>query len=332
MTPDRAEALAAHVSHVVHSAASVSFALPLEDARAINVEGTRRVLDFATRCARQGGLERLAHVSTAYVAGTHEGVFHEGDLDVGQGFNNTYEQSKNEAEKLVRAHSDALPIQVLRPSIVVGEEEGGWTASFNVIYSPLRAFARGSLRMIPARRSAPVDVVSVSYVADAILALALSGDRPNGTYHLTAGDAASTVGDLVDISARRIGRRPPVALDPGLHRRVVHPLMVRTARGRKRRRLESNAVFFPYFATRVRFDTTRARAALAPEGIWPRELPGYFDRLIDFAEGSDWGRNAVTRPEAQAGGVSAPATRTSSPAPARPSRAQRVRSAVRARA
>ena len=44
---DRHDQVAAGVGSVIHSAASVAFDLPLEEARAINVEGTRRVLDFA---------------------------------------------------------------------------------------------------------------------------------------------------------------------------------------------------------------------------------------------------------------------------------------------
>ncbi len=39
--------LAERVSEIVHGAASVSFELGLEASRAINVEGTRQVLDFA---------------------------------------------------------------------------------------------------------------------------------------------------------------------------------------------------------------------------------------------------------------------------------------------
>ncbi len=56
------------------------------------------------------------HVSTCYVAGTFEGTFGPEDLERGQGFRNTYEQSKHEAEVLVR--NSGLPTQVVRPAIV----------------------------------------------------------------------------------------------------------------------------------------------------------------------------------------------------------------------
>jgi nucleoside-diphosphate-sugar epimerase len=145
LDPRRRDELAEHVDEVIHAAASVSFGLPLPEARAVNVEGTRRMLELATDVSARGrGLRRFAHVSTAYVAGTHRGVFGETDLECGQGFHNSYERSKWEAERLVRRHAERLPVQVMRPSVVVGDELSGWTASFNVIYQPLRAYARGA--------------------------------------------------------------------------------------------------------------------------------------------------------------------------------------------
>ena len=94
----RCAELAARVGTIIHSAASVSFTLPLGEARAINVDGTRRMLEFAGRCSE---LDRYAHLSTAYVAGTFDGPFGEGDVDLGQSFHNTYESSKLEAEQLL---------------------------------------------------------------------------------------------------------------------------------------------------------------------------------------------------------------------------------------
>ena len=168
---DAADELAEDVTDVVHGAASVSFELGLDESRAINVEGTRRMLELAALCRRRGGLRSFSYVSTAYVAGTHAGRFSERDLDVGQAFRNPYERSKFEAERLVREHAGELPVRIFRPSIVVGDRRTGWTQSFNVLYGPLRAFARGTYAALPARRSAPVDVVSIDYVADAIFAL-----------------------------------------------------------------------------------------------------------------------------------------------------------------
>lgn len=288
-------ALAEAVTEIVHAAASVSFTLPLAEAREINVEGTRRMLELAELCAAHGSLRRFAHVSTAYVAGDAAGVFGEDDHDVGQGFRNTYERTKWEAERLVRAYAERLPAQIFRPSIVVGEQDTGWTAAFNVIYAPLRAYATGaSVPVIPGRRTAPVDVVPVDYVADAIFALASRPDGAGRTYSLAAGPAASSVGELVRLSAQAFERRRPLTLPPALYARTIHPLVLHRSRGARRRWLQQAPVFFPYFALRVRHDTSRARAA----GLEPPPLASYFERLVDYAEAARWGRRSLSRVDA----------------------------------
>ncbi len=65
LAPAAREAIADRVTTIVHSAASVSFTLPLEEAREINVAGTRRMLELATLAHDRGGLECYGHVSTA---------------------------------------------------------------------------------------------------------------------------------------------------------------------------------------------------------------------------------------------------------------------------
>jgi long-chain acyl-CoA synthetase len=266
------ERLRREVTTVLHCAASVSFELPLEEARSVNVEGTRRMLQFARSCDR---LERFSYVSTAYVAGEPGGLFREDELAVGQEFRNPYERSKFEAELALRSEGRDLPLQILRPSIVVGDSSTGRTSSFNVLYGPLKAFARGAIPAIPARRDAPVDIVPVDYVADRVHELATHG--PNGTFHLVAGRNATTVGRLLEMSSEELGRSEPAVLSPRLYRRWVHPWLRRRHSGL--RRME---VYFPYFSMRVRFDDKRL-------GPGPR-VESYFHRLVRYAQAARWGR------------------------------------------
>jgi thioester reductase-like protein len=267
----RADALADEVTTVVHCAASVSFDLSLEESRRVNVDGTRNVLELAGRCEQ---LERLSYVSTAYVAGEPRRLFQEDELDVGQRFRNPYERSKFEAERMVRRSAGGMPLQILRPSIVVGDSRTGRTSSFNVLYGPLKAFARGAIPAIPARRSSPVDIVPVDYVADRAVELADGG--PDGTFHLVAGRNATTVGRLLELASDRLGRKPPAVLPPAAYRRLLHPWLRRKHAGL--RRME---VYFPYFSMRVRFDDRRLGPAPPVES--------YFHRLVDFAERARWG-------------------------------------------
>jgi len=292
----RGEALAERVSEIVHGAASVSFENDLQTARAINVEGTRRVLEFAERCQARGGLRRFTYISTAFVAGEHAGCFSEDDLDVGQRFRNPYEQSKFEAECLVAHWRERLPVTVVRPSIVVGERDTGWTASFNVLYWPLRAFSRGAYAAVPARGDAPVDVVPVDYVADATLALSQAPEAASATFHLTAGRHLSSVGEVVELASAFFDRPAPRLIEPVVYRRVLHPLLLRATRDERfRRALQRSEVFFPYFSARVRYDDRRTRAALHGTGIEPSPLCDYFDTLVEFALAAKWGRREIPR-------------------------------------
>ncbi|MEJ7797840.1 MAG: SDR family oxidoreductase [Solirubrobacteraceae bacterium] len=298
LDPEVALQVAGEISEIVHGAASVSFDLALEPARAINVEGTRRMLEFADLCRLQGGLRRFTYISTAYVAGTHRGRFGEDDLEVGQRFRNCYEQSKYEAELLLRDHAERLAITVVRPSIIVGDRHSGWTSSFNVLYWPLRALAKGSYPVIPARRRAPVDVVPVDYVADAIVALAASPEAGGHTYHLAAADDAITISELLTLSVTKLGCKRPPLISPRLYRHVLAPL-IRRLQPRRRRFLRATETYLPYFEVSTRFDNTRARAALEP-AVTPAPLPDYFDTLVDYALRARWGANRLlTRADAE---------------------------------
>jgi thioester reductase-like protein len=286
--------LARRVSTIVHSAASVSFTLPLEEARAVNVGGTRQMLELAELACAHGGLRRYAQVSTAYVAGTHAGGFGERDLDVGQSFHNSYEQSKFESEQLVRAQ-DGLPYSVMRPSIVVGDRRSGWTAAFNVLYWPLRAFARGLFTAVPAIPSAPVDVVSIDYVADAIHALCESRDGVGETFHLTAGANATTMEEISSLASRYFRRPLPTVLSPD-----DFAALEREASPLQRTALEGSRVYFPYFALGAEFDNAIARSRLEPAGILVSPLRDYLERLLDFATRTRWGKRPILRGEALA--------------------------------
>ncbi len=302
---ERREEIAREVDQIIHCAASVSFTLGLEESRRINVAGTARMLALAWRCELRGGLDGFTHVSTAYVAGTHPGRFGEGDLNVGQKFRNAYEQSKYEAEQLVLTTGAVLPTQIVRPSIVVGDSNSGWTPAFNVLYWPLRAFTRGAYPVLPAKRSAPVDVVPVDYVADAVLALR---GRPGTTAHITASDHASSVGELMDMASEYLDKPSPPVVPPTIYRKAVHPLLLRTGDERRKKALRTSETFFPYFAMKVRYDDTDTRATLAPRNIEAPPLSSYFGRLMDFAQEANWGRDPVARHEA---------TRLRDPSPSR---------------
>jgi thioester reductase-like protein len=272
-------AIAEDVGAIMHCAASISFDLPLEEARRINVEGTREVIGFARECKALGRLERFVHVSTAYVSGKYEGTFRERQLDAGQEFRNTYEQTKWEAEHIVCEATDLAPA-IARPSIVMGEAETGWTPAFNVLYWPLRAFSRGLFNEIPALPSAHVDIVPVDFVADALVHLLDVSDQ--GVFNLVAGRDAPFASEVVELACERFDRPLPVVVAGGGPDDDEH-----------------GAVYMPYFDMEIVFDDSRARALLGPAGIRPPKMTEYFDTLMDYAEAVRWGKRSMTREEAR---------------------------------
>jgi thioester reductase-like protein len=293
--PGLRERLACRASTIIHSAASVSFTLPIEEAREINVAGTRRMLELAEHARDCGGLDCYGHVSTAYVAGTHAGRFAECDFDLGQAFRNSYELSKFEAEQLVRSH-DRLPTKILRPSIVVGDRHSGWTAAFNVLYWPLRALSRGLFSAVPADPAAPVDVVSVDYVADAVYALCEQQGGAGETYHLTAGANASTMAEIIGWASGYFRRPAPKVLAPEEFAALPPGSAAQDSA------LAAGSVYFPYFSIDTVFEDSRTRARLEPQGIVASPLRDYLDRLLDFATLTRWGKRPMTRGEAALAG------------------------------
>src|SRR3954453_21813001 len=277
-------AVAEEAEAVLHCAASISFDLPLDEARKINVEGTREIIGLARQAKNAGRLDRFIHVSTAYVAGITEGTFRERQLDTGQSFRNTYEQTKWEAEHVVSDASDLDPV-IARPSIVMGESTSGWTPAFTVLYFPIRVFSRGLFPEVPARPEALVDVVPVDYVADALVHL-LEDSSSSGVVNLVSGREACTVDDLIGMTSAAFGKERPKVVPPGT-----------TGTGSAAHDAQAQ-VYFPYFDMHMVFDDSRARALLGPAGIKCPPLPDYFPRLIEDAQTTRWGKSPLTREEA----------------------------------
>ncbi len=180
--------LCAEATRVIHCAATVRFDHSLAQARQMNVEGTRKMLDLA---AAMRSLRSFVYVGTAYVAGERTGLVRESELDVGQHFRNTYEQTKAEAEALVRSRLGSLPGVILRPSIIVGDSQTGVTSSFKMLYWPLKIYSRRLWRTVPGYPDAVLDIVPVDYVARAVAQLACDESALGSTVHLCAGPRGS---------------------------------------------------------------------------------------------------------------------------------------------
>lgn len=284
--------LLAETTRVIHSAAAVRFDHSLKEARRMNVGGTHLVLDFA---AAMHQLRSFVYVGTAYVAGQRTGLVRESELAIGQGYRNTYEQTKAEAEALVRSRLGSLPGVILRPSIIVGDSRTGATSSFKMMYWPLKIYAHRLWRTVPGFPDAVLDIVPVDFVAKAVARLAFDEAASGNTVHLCAGPRGSaTIQQIARRAAEYFQGREPRYVDPRIFFAAIRPLLFLTLWGRKRRVLIDGRAYRDYFTMRMQFDTTNAERLLGPAGICPPPVMDYLDRLFHYCVASDWGRKTVS--------------------------------------
>ncbi len=279
-------------TRVVHSAATVRFDHSLDEARRINVEGTRRILDFAAGARR---LQSFAYVGTAYVAGERSDLVREDELAIGQTYRNTYEQTKAEAEALVHSRLGSIPGIILRPSIIVGDSRTGVTSSFKMMYWPLKIYARRLWRTVPGYPDAVLDIVPVDFVAKAVAGLLFDGAALGSTVHLCAGPRGSATIEQVACRAMQYFNGPaPRYVDPKFFFAVLRPFLLISLWGRKRRVLRDGRAYRDYFSMRMQFDTSNAERLLQPAGVTPPPVLDYLDRLFHYCVASDWGRKPVS--------------------------------------
>lgn len=205
-----------HCDEILNNAASLSFRGSDRAAEPwlTNVTGTANVLALA----REAGLRHFHHVSTAYVCGLRSGRVLEADLDVGQPFGNDYEQSKVEAEKLVRGADHLETATVYRPSIIVGDSQTGYTSTYHGLFAAvrlghtlLRRVVKGStngpalMALIGVDAAARKNFVPVDWVSK-VIAHAVQTPAVRGlTLHVTHPEPLSmdTVGRLVQEAVNR---------------------------------------------------------------------------------------------------------------------------------
>lgn len=288
------DSLVSQCTHILHVGASTDFGSPLDESRRINVEGTRTVMEFAVDAKIQNqAFERLDYVSTAYVAGTKPGSVDENTLVRGQGFANPYEQSKCEAEQLVKTYENRLPIAIHRPSIVVGDSRNGFTPHFKVLYWPLLLLSKNILPFIPCNPRAKLDIVPVDFVAQGIYALMMSPKAIGRTFHLTAGSKNNVViGQFLSDAFHftSIQRRPlmPLWMFNGLRSKWLKKIMSEDFW----QACDLAAVYSEYVrGTEVVFDNTKTLELLRELGVAPSPVwNDYKEKVFQYCMDTRWGK------------------------------------------
>ena len=266
------------VDSVFHLAAVYDLGVSPEVGEAVNVDGTRHVLDFA----EAADVDRLHYVSTCYVSGRYDGVFTESDLDVGQSFNNHYEATKFRAEVLVRDRMEAgeVPATVYRPAIVVGDSRTGATQKYDGPYYLIRWLLRQPRVTVVPRLGDPdateLNVVPRDYVVDAIDHLSDLDHSENVTYQLCDPNPP-TIREFTDAlldATDRIGLPAPAPA------RLAASALNRWEVLRAAVDIEPETL--PYFTHPTRYVGGNARTHLAGTGIRPPAFESYVSELVEY--------------------------------------------------
>ena len=209
--------------HVVHCAAKLSFRREdRERVFAANVDGTKVLWDAL---AAFSPVASMNHVSTAYVAGTREGVVREQEGTPPPGFNNPYEESKWAAEHLTwrRALAQAVGTRIFRPSIIIGHSTTYRSSSDSGLYRFIEMLQRLGPLFQPAARvrlqsnpEAALDLVPVDLVVAEMLDVIERGAGSlERTFHLTSeqalsvGEIFANVSPVTGVRVECSPRRPP---------------------------------------------------------------------------------------------------------------------------
>ncbi len=268
------------ITHVIHCAAETGLQKSRDELWRVNVEGTRAVVRMAESLP---GLQRFTYVSTAYVAGTQRGrIMEESSLPTR--FYSLYEESKAEAERIVR--SSSLSYTICRPGMIVGNSQTGRTRNFNTVYYVLKLMLQGKLRILPVSSSQRVNVVPADYVARLVADLTLHTAAEGRTFHLTApADRLPQVGQLIE--AVRLWAKDQLRIE--VPKPLCIPLPVLRSIGRhynagreaKSRSLLSNlTALMPYFLDDHVFDRTNTTELT---GDYPLNWGQFLPVLLDFA-------------------------------------------------
>jgi len=183
---------------------------PSADFHAINVEGTRHVLDGC----RKHGVSRLIHVSSPSVIFDGSDQFDITDLPYPRQYLCEYSLSKKLAEDLVNAaHRDGLATVILRPKAMFGPGDT------TLLPRLIDAARRKRLPQIGDGTNR-IDLTYVANVVDAMLQATTSDAAIGRTYTIT-NDEHVPIWDLIRQVLKRLGI--PASL-PRLPYRVVYTL------------------------------------------------------------------------------------------------------------
>lgn len=289
---DVIKSLKGQIDHLYHLAAVYDLSADEEAQIAVNVEGTRSMVEFAQ--AIDAG--HVHHVSSIAAAGLYEGVFREDMFEEAEGLDHPYFMTKHESEKIVRKEC-RRPWTVYRPAMVVGDSTSGEMDKVDGPYYFFKLIQRLRQILPPWMPSVGleggrINIVPVDFVVAALDHISHKVSKGQGCYHLVD-PQGYRVGDVLDIFSKaahapKMNLFINAALMGFIPKSVKKGLMalapVRRIRNAVMKDLGLPEDMFTFINYPTRFDCRDTEAALKGSGIACPDLNDYAWRLWDYWE------------------------------------------------
>jgi len=268
--------LSSECTEIVHAAEWSNVGADKSTLERVNIEGTRTVLEFAQDCRK---LRRLTHFSTVFVSGDRVGVIAEDELSAGQTFRNFYEQSKFEAELLVRRAMGQIPCTVLRPAFIVGDSRTGEIDRFDGPYTVAALLLSTRLQVplpLPGDGVAPLNVVPIDFVAAAAAAIHHDPRAVGRTFQIVDPNPSSSRRVYERVAEREGKKLPRLSLGYKLTDRLLKlPGLEKLTREQRMAFATVNHLSF--------YSSRSTLEILDGTGISCPPIESYLDRLIEYA-------------------------------------------------
>jgi thioester reductase-like protein len=252
---------------IFHSAATIKFNLPLSEAYTINVTGTENILKFSSKCWHNNVLERLNHISTAYVTGRQNMIK---DVIPDTNFVNTYELTKSQAEKLVHQYiNDGLPVTIYRPSIISGNSLTGEIPTNSIVYIFLLLLSRECLPQLPGDENTSLNIVPINYFINLMFKLSEMPETIGKTYNITA-EKNTPFKQMMEFGSQVLNLQLPEFIP--LHQSHIMSQKI----------LDQIETFMPYFEESHHFDLSATHEMLKCNYFESEDFKTWVLRMIQY--------------------------------------------------
>jgi nucleoside-diphosphate-sugar epimerase len=256
---------------IVHSAAETSF-LNKESCREVNINGTQRVVNFASKCKNK---PLICYISTACNVGavTNTCLKEEEGCKPEAVHHNEYTRSKAISETIVR--QSGLPFLIVRPSIVLSDSIDDRVFARQIFwFVPLM----WKFSAIPINEHSRTDVVPVSFFAESLLKL-LQSPRSHDCYNISSGTNSFTFGQWSEIARQILGRESlPEFVKPELWNAEKQKQCIATPEQKKL--FSGFKHYLPFWNMNVVFDNTKLEETIGELKIPLPET--YLKHILDL--------------------------------------------------